>query len=45
MQPHDTTAPSRDAPSTVFVIDDHGGIRKSLRYLMESAGHLPDTLL
>lgn len=29
MQPHD---------STVFVIDDHGGIRKSLRYLMESAG-------
>ncbi len=29
MQPHD---------ATVFVIDDHGGIRKSLRYLMESAG-------
>lgn len=29
MQPHD---------STVFVIDDHGGIRKSLCYLMESAG-------
>ncbi len=29
MQPHDPT---------VFVIDDHGGIRKSLRYLMESAG-------
>lgn len=29
MQPHD---------STVFVIDDHAGIRKSLRFLMESAG-------
>jgi len=29
MQPHD---------STVFVVDDHGGIRKSLRFLIESAG-------
>jgi two-component system response regulator FixJ len=24
--------------STVFVVDDHGGIRKSLRFLIESAG-------
>jgi FixJ family two-component response regulator len=29
MQPHD---------STVFVVDDHGGIRKSLRFLIESVG-------
>ena len=29
MLPHD---------STVFVVDDHGGIRKSLRFLIESAG-------
>ncbi len=38
MPPHDTTASVTEAPSTVFVIDDHGGIRKSLRYLMESTG-------
>lgn len=38
MPPHDGTAADEREPSTVFVIDDHGGIRKSLRYLMESAG-------
>lgn len=38
MQPHDSTDFATGDPSTVFVIDDHGGIRKSLRYLMESAG-------
>jgi len=38
MQPHDSNARVIDQHSTVFVIDDHGGILKSLRYLMESAG-------
>lgn len=38
MQPHDSTASVIDSDSIVFVVDDHGGIRKSLRYLMESAG-------
>lgn len=38
MQPHDSTDFATGDPSTVFVIDDHGGIRKSIRYLMESAG-------
>lgn len=38
MQPHDASLAAAGEASTVFVIDDHGGIRKSLRYLMESAG-------
>lgn len=34
--------PSEDTP-VVFVIDDHPGMRKSLRYLLESAGHRVET--
>lgn len=38
MQPHDPNSSVARVRSTVFVVDDHGGFRKSLRYLLESAG-------
>jgi Response regulator len=33
----------REPPPVVFVIDDHPGMRKSLRYLIETAGHHVET--
>lgn len=38
-----TTEPEPAAKPVVFVIDDHPGMRKSLRYLIESAGHRVET--
>lgn len=32
-----------EQPPVVFVVDDHPGMRKSLRYLIESAGHRVET--
>lgn len=32
-----------EPPPVVFVIDDHPGMRKSLRYLIETAGHQVET--
>ena len=37
------SASATDETPAVFVIDDHPGMRKSLRYLIESAGHRVET--